>query len=58
MHFIPQTANRTPFKAPTPAISHFVRFGFNLEKMEKVLNNSKRCVLDCESFRKKNLSSA
>ena len=54
MYFKSQTANRARFQVPTPAISHFVRFGFNPEKIEKVLNSSNRCVLDCESFRKKN----
>ena len=48
MHFIPQTAN---FWAPIPAISHFVRFVFNPEKMEKAMNIPTRYSMDCESFR-------
>ena len=38
--------------ASIPSISHFVRFGFNNEKTEKVLNSSTRYIMDYESFRK------
>ena len=52
MQFIPQAANQTPFRAPIPVFSNFVRFGFNPEKMEKVLNISTRCAMNCESLKK------
>ena len=32
--------------APIPTFSHFVRFAFNLEKTEKVLNRSIRYTID------------
>ena len=47
MHFISQTANWTTFGDPIPAISHFVRTGFNPEK------KSKYWIVHPEVFRKK-----
>ena len=58
MHLVPQTAIWTPFRAPIPAILHFVRLGFNPEKREKVLNISTRFSMDCASFRKNIVLSA
>ena len=55
---LPQTVTWTLFRAPIPAISHFVRLGFSPEKREKVLNISTMFWMDCASFRKYVVSSA
>ena len=52
MDFIPQSANSTPFRAPIFTIAHFVTFGVNPEKIEKLLSSSTRYAMDFESFRK------
>ena len=58
MYFMPQTATWNPFRAPIPAILHFVKLGFSPEKREKVWNTSTRFSMDCASFRKNVVSSA
>ena len=37
MDFKPQTASKTFFREPSPAISHLRKFAFSPEKREKVL---------------------
>ena len=36
-HLMPQSATFTPFRSPTPAISHFDLFDLRPEKCEKCL---------------------
>ena len=56
MYFVPP---RLPIEPLSSLLfPHFVRFGFNPEKTEKVLSTPIRCVMDCESFRKDVASSA
>ena len=37
IHFIPQTATVTPFRAPIPEISSFPKFDFKQVNNEKIL---------------------
>ena len=37
MDLKPQTATKTPFREPSPAISHSPKFGFSPEKRENTL---------------------
>ena len=52
MDLMPQTATWTHFRVPISAILHFIRFGFSLEKKEKVLDISTMFSMDCASFKK------
>ena len=58
MDFNPQTASKTPFREPTPAISHLLKFSFSPEKRENTLNVSIRFFIDNKSLREKFESSA
>ena len=51
--FRPQTASKTPFWEPSPAISHLMKFAFSPEKGENNLNVSIRFLTDNKSLRKK-----
>ena len=51
--FRPQTASKTPFREPSPAISHLLKFVFSPEKRENNLNVSIRFLTDNKSLRKK-----
>ena len=48
-----QTASKTPFREPSPAISHLLKFAFSPEKRENTLNVSIRFLTDSQSLRKK-----
>ena len=56
--FKPQTASKTPFREPSPAISHLLKFAFSPKKIENTLNVSIRFLTDSKSLRKKFESSA
>ena len=56
--FKPQTASKTPFREPSPAISHLMKFAFSPQKRETTLNVSIRFVTDNKSLRKRVESSA
>ena len=56
--FKPQTASKTPFREPSPAISHLMKFAFSPQKRETILNVSIRFVTDNKSLRKRVESSA
>ena len=56
--FKPQTASKTPFREPSPAISHLLKFSFSPEKRENTLNVSTRFLTDSKLLRKKVESSA
>ena len=56
--FKPKTASKTPFREPSPAISHLLKFAFSPEKREKTVNVSIRFLTDSKSLRKKVESSA
>ena len=58
MDFNPQTASKTPFREPSPAISHLLKFAFSSEKRENTLNVSIRFMTDNKSLRKEVESSA
>ena len=58
MDFKPQTASKTFFREPSPAISHLRKFAFSPEKRENTLNVSVRFLTDSKSLRKKIESSA
>ena len=58
MDFKPQTASKTFFREPSPAISHLRKFAFSPEKRENTLNVSIRFLTDSKSLRKKVESSA
>ena len=58
MDFELQTASKTPFKEPSPAISHLLKFAFSPEKREKTVNVSIRFLTDSKSLREKVESSA
>ena len=58
MNFNPQTASKNPFREPSPAISHLLKFAFTPEKRENTLNVSIRFLIDNKSLRKKIESSA
>ena len=51
--FKPQTAFKTPFREPSPAISHLLKFAFIPEKREYTLNVSIRLLTDNKSLREK-----
>ena len=51
--FKPQTASKTPFREPSPAISHLLKFAFSPEKREKTVNVSISFFTDSKSLRKK-----
>ena len=51
--FKPQTASKTPFREPSPAISHLMKFAFSPQKRETTLNVSIRFVTDNKSLRKR-----
>ena len=53
MDFKPQTASKTPFREPSPAISHLLKFTFSPEKREYTLNVSIRLLTDNKSLKKK-----
>ena len=53
MDFKPQTASKTPFREPSPAISHLLKFAFSPEEREKAVNVSIRFLIDSRSLRKK-----
>ena len=53
MDFKPQTASKTPFREPSPAISHLLKFAFSPEKRENTLNVSIGFLADNKSLRKK-----
>ena len=50
---IPQTATWTLFKTPTPAISYFIKFGFNPKNYEKKSKVSTICFIEIIPFKKK-----
>ena len=54
--FNPQTASKTFFREPSPAISYLLKFGFSAEKRESTLNVSIRFLTDNKSLRKKKLN--
>ena len=58
MDFNQQAASKTPFREPSPAISHLLKFAFSPEKRENTLNASIRFLTDNKSLRKKIESSA
>ena len=58
MDFKPQTASKTPFREPSPAISHLLKFSFSPEKREKTVNVSIKFLIDSNSLRKNAESSA
>ena len=58
MDFKPQTTSKTPFREPSPTISHLLKFACSPEKREKTVNVSIRFVTDSKSLRKKVESSA
>ena len=58
MDFKPQTVSKTPFREPSPAISHLLKFTFSPEKSEYTLNVSIRFFTDNKSLRKNVESSA
>ena len=49
MDFKRQTASKTPFREPSPAILHLLKFAFNPEKREYTLNVSIRFLTDNKS---------
>ena len=53
MDFKLQTISKTPFREPSPAISHLVKFAFSPEKREYTLNVSIRFLTDNELLREK-----
>ena len=53
MDFKPQTASKTLFREPSPAISHLLKFAFIPEKRKYTLNVSIRILTDNKSLRKK-----
>ena len=58
MDFNLQTASKTSFREPSPAISHLLKFAFSPEKRENTLNVSIRFLTDNKLLRKKVESSA
>ena len=52
MGFKPQTAYKTPFKEPSPAISHLLKFSFSPDKRENTLIVSIRFLTDKKSLTK------
>ena len=56
MDFNPQTASKTPFREPSPAISHLLKFAFRPAKREYF--KYFRFLTDNKSLRKKVESSA
>ena len=58
MDFNPQTASNTPFREPSPAISHLLKIAFSPEKRENILNGLIRLLTDIKSLRNKVESSA
>ena len=58
MDFKMRAASKTPFREPSPAISHLLKFAFSPEKREKTVNVSIRFLTDSKSLRKKVESSA
>ena len=56
--FQPQTASKTSFREPSPAISHLLKFALRLEKREHTLKVSIKSLTDKTSLRKKVESSA
>ena len=46
MDFKPQTASKNPFREPSPAILHLLKFGFSSGKKEYTLNVSIRFLTD------------
>ena len=51
--FKPQTASKAPFREPSPAISHLLKFAFSPERREKTVNVSIRFLTDSKLLRKK-----
>ena len=56
--FNPQSVYKTPFREPSPAIWHLLKFAFSPEKIENTLNVSIGILTDNKSLRKKVQSSA
>ena len=60
MDFKPQTDSKTPFREPSPAISHLLKFACSPEKREKTVdvsiriiregNIQKSMIKDCYSY--------
>ena len=53
MDFKLQTAFKAPFREPSPAVSHLLKFAFSPEKRENTLNVSIIFLTDNKSWRKK-----
>ena len=58
MDFKLQTASKTPFSEPSPALSYLLKFAFSPEKIENTLNVLIRFLTDNKPLRKKVESSA
>ena len=58
IHFIPQSAIFTPFRAPIPATSHLDLLGFKPDNDENMSNAFITSIKGSLSFRKKVVSSA
>ena len=58
MDFKLRTAFKAPFREPSPAISHLLKFAFNPKKREETVNVPIRFLTDSKSLRKKVESSA
>ena len=49
----PQTVSKTPFREPSPAISHLLKFDFSHEKRGNTSNMPIRFLTYIKSLRKK-----
>ena len=58
MDFKQQTASKTRFREPSPAISYLLKLAFSPQKREKTVNMSVRFLADSKSLSKKVESSA
>ena len=58
MDFKPHTDSKIPFREPSAAILHLLKFAFSPEKREYTLNVSIRFLTDNKSLKKKVKSSA
>ena len=58
MDFNPQTASKTTFREPSPAISHLLKFAFSSEKRENTWNVSITFLTDNKSLLRKKVESS
>ena len=57
-HCMPRSATLTPFRPPTPPISHFDVLSFNVDTFENLSKTFKTFITDFWVFRKHVVSSA